>query len=105
MLLYCNKTAPCHTAKKVKTWFADNNINVLPNWPSNSPDLNVIENCWNIMKKKVAQLNPTSESDLKNVLKQVWTTQISADYCKTLVRSMPNRIAAVLANRGYPTAY
>ena len=82
----------------------DNGIPVL-DWPSNSPDLNVIENCWNMMKKKVAAYHPTSETDLKNVLRRVWITEITADYCKTLVQSMPNRIQAVLKNRGFPTAY
>jgi len=89
----------------VKKWFVDNRVELIPNWPSNSPDLNVIENYWNIMKKKVAAHHPTSEVHLKHVLRQVWTTEISTDYCKTLVHSMPSRIAAVLKNRGFPTKY
>ena len=97
-------SAPCHTAKIVKRWFQDN-VEILENWPSNSPDLNVIENCWNLMKQKVAAHHPTSEADLRNVLKQVWTKEITPDYCKTLIRSMPSRIDAVLKNRGFPTKY
>ena len=31
--------APCHTSKKVKKWFEENNVEVIP-WPGNSPDLN-----------------------------------------------------------------
>jgi transposase len=98
-------SAPCHTAKVVKKWFADNKVKLLQSWPANSPDLNVIENCWQIMKRKVAAHHPTSEVDLVKVLKQVWTTEISAEYCKSLVRSMPMRIQAVLKNKGYPTKY
>jgi transposase len=103
--LFQQDSAPCHTARSVKKWFADNGIDLLADWPSNSPDLNVIENCWNLMKKKVAEHHPTSETDLKKVLLQVWTTEISPDYCKTLVRSMPSRIQAVMKNRGYPVGY
>jgi transposase len=103
--IFQQDSAPCHTAKVVKKWFADNGVETLPNWPSNSPDLNVIENCWNIMKRKVAAHHPTSEKDLKEILKQVWLREITPDYCKTLVRSMPERIQAVLKNRGYPTKY
>jgi hypothetical protein len=60
--------------------------------------MNVIKNCWNIMKKKCAPQDPTSESDLKNMLRQVSVNEISPDYCKTLVWSMPSRIKAVLKN-------
>lgn len=103
--LFQQDSAPCHVAKKVKKWFMDNGVELLPNWPSNSPDLNVIENCWNVMKRKVAEHHPTSEADLKKVLKQVWTTEISPGYCKALVHSMPARIRQVLNNKGFPTKY
>lgn len=103
--LFQQDSAPCHTAKVVKKWFRDNDVETLDNWPSNSPDLNVIENCWNLMKKKVAAHHPTSEDDLRQILREVWVREITPDYCKTLVRSMPDRIKAVLANKGYPTKY
>jgi len=57
------------------------------------------------MKQKVTAHQPTSELDLRKVLKQVWTTEITPDYCKNLVRSMPKRIDAVLKNNGFPTKY
>ncbi len=36
--------APCHTSKVVKEWFNDCGIDYFEKWPSNSPDLNPIEN-------------------------------------------------------------
>jgi len=103
--LFQQDSAPRHTARVVTRWFADKGIEVLSDWPPNSPDLNVIENCWNVMKRKVAAHHPTSETDLKNILRHVWVNEITPDFCKTLVRSMPSRMEAVLLNAGHPVGY
>jgi hypothetical protein len=97
--------APCHGTKLVTDWLHSSGVKILGPWPGNSPDLNVIENVWHVLKRKVAEQNPTSAEDLKKKILQVWTTQITPEYCKTLVHSMPRRITAVLQNRGQPTKY
>lgn len=81
------------------------NIATIGPWPGSSPDLNIIENCWAVIKKKVSALRPTSVKDLINKFKVVWCQEISSDYCKKLAHSMPQRIAAVLEARGGPTKY
>ena len=58
--------APCHRAKPVtgfksSQWLQENEVAVLAPRPRNSPDLNIIENCWTIVKKEVAATNPRSD--------------------------------------------
>ena len=38
--------APVHIAKTVEEWFAEKKIKMLANWPSQSPDLNPIEQTY-----------------------------------------------------------
>lgn len=97
--------APCHQTRAVSSWLRDSGIEVLGPWPGSSPDLNPIENMWTLIKQKVAEQAPTSEKDLIEVIKRVWVTEVSQQYCENLVTSMPRRIEAVLKSRGQYTKY
>ena len=55
---------PKHTAKATFKWFKGKHLNVLE-WPSQSPDLNPIENLWHDLKIAVHQRNPSSLKELE----------------------------------------
>jgi len=104
----CNKFmqdgAPCHTAKASMAWFRENKISVL-DWPGNSPDINPIENLWQVMKRKVEEKHPSSIDSLKSAIKEVWIKDITNEYCQELTDSIPRRLAAIIKNRGGTTKY
>ncbi len=95
--------APAHTAKGTKSWFNDHGVTVL-DWPANSPDLNPIENLWNIVKRKMRDTRPNNADDLKATVKETWAS-IPPQQCHKLITSMPRRIEAVIKAKGAPTKY
>ena len=95
--------APCHRARAVDQWKANNNIRSLE-WPAQSPDLNPIENLWKDLGKAVRNRRCRNLAELRQELGQCWG-QIAARRCRSLVRSMPRRIRAVIRARGGYTKY
>ncbi len=49
---YLQDGAPCHASKQIKNLMADKPFGIT-DWPGNSLDLNLIENCWNYLKEKL----------------------------------------------------
>ncbi len=93
---------PAHPAKSTKSWLNDQQVGVL-DWPANSPDLNPIENIWDIIKRKMRNKRPKNADKLKKV-KETWAS-IPPQQCHKLITSMPRRIEAVIKAKGAPTKY
>jgi len=95
--------APCHTSRVSRQWLQDHNVSVLP-WPSQSPDMNPIENLWDLLGRAVQEHKPSSKRELENILMQEWS-KISQDTCQKLVGSMQSRVQALIMSKGWPTKY
>ena len=73
-------------------------------WPSNSPDLNPIENVWNIVKNNVEKRMPQNVDELKQFMVEEWE-KIPQETIKNLINSMKNRCELILENNGDRIGY
>ena len=92
-----------HTAKTTQEWLRDKSMNVIE-WPSHSPDLNLIEHLWRDLKIAVQRRSPSNLTELEDLRRrmgeapQIWV-------CHNIVASHPRRINAVIAAKGASTKY
>lgn len=101
--IFQHDLAPAHSAKTTGKWFTDHGITVL-NWPANSPDLNPIENLWDIVKRKLSDTRPNTLDELKAAF-EASLASITPQQCHRLIASVPHRIEAVISAKGFPTKY
>lgn len=94
---------PKHTAKLNKAYLLKYEVVTLP-WPSQSPDLNPIENLWSILDEKAKNRVPNTEEELFQLLEEAWNN-LPVELLTNLVDSMPRRVAAVIEKKGYATKY
>ncbi|MGH0140137.1 UNVERIFIED_CONTAM: hypothetical protein FKN15_010181 [Acipenser sinensis] len=94
---------PKHTAKATLEWFKGKHLNVLE-WPSQSPDLNPIENLWYDSKIAVHQRNSSNLKELEQFCLEEWA-KIPVARCAKLIDTYPKRLAAVIAAKGGSTKY
>ena len=102
--VFMQDRAHCYRSKVATEFLKKNKISVLE-WPGNSPYLNPIENLWTIMKGKAAYKQPSSAEKLRQAIKDVWVTEITQEYCESLVSSMPRCIQAVIDSKEGHTRY
>ncbi len=94
---------PKHTSKLTQKWFTDPTIKVLP-WPSQSPDLNPIENLWDELKRRVHKRRPQNLKDLERFCTEEWS-QILCHVFTNLITHYRRRLKAVTLAKGSSTKY
>lgn len=103
-MIYQHDGAGPHRSNLAKDFLAEHNIQVLQ-WPAYSPDLNLIENLWNILKEEIGPLNhigPNQGEELKTVINEAWdkirTEQ--PNLLRKMYASQKKRVAEVIKQKG-----
>jgi hypothetical protein len=82
-----------------------NEVESVP-WPPQSPDLNLIEALWGEIETELGEaIGRVNDLEvLQIMIKNAWNS-IPVDRLDSLIRSMPRRLAAVIAAGGHATPY
>nr|CCA20624.1 transposase putative [Albugo laibachii Nc14] len=85
-----------HISRKAKKCLQDLDMRVLQ-WPPQSPDLNPIEDLWDVLKRELSSYQNPSQGihELWERIEKKWNA-ISKEECTAIIASMPRRIHAVL---------
>jgi transposase len=89
---------PKHKSR-VAQQFISNEVPEVIDWPSNSPDVNPVENLWSIIKRRVEKRKPANLQELDIFLHEEWkkTDMLVLNH---LVNSMKSRCLALIEAKG-----
>ena len=92
--------APSHTVRATRALIQANRINALP-WPSLSPDLNPIENNWDVIDQRIRSRVPLNIRVLERFVFKEWNG-VAQLTLRNYIASMRCRCQAVVnANGGH----
>ncbi|GFX74208.1 putative transposase like protein [Trichonephila clavipes] len=88
-----------------QSFLAEQNIPLL-DWPGNSPDMNPIENVWELMKREVAEDVITNKTQLLERIIHIRNHHPQMqETVQSCIDSLPRRIEALIATKGGSTKY
>ena len=95
-----HKGAPAHLARATTAYLDANNVNVV-DFPPKSPDLNIIENIWDELNRRVrrTEAKPTTLNQLRAKVLFEWN-KLPKNYVQRYVTSMRRHCLAVVNSAG-----
>ncbi|GFV37364.1 transposable element Tcb2 transposase [Trichonephila clavipes] len=98
--LFMDDNAPCHRTVAAEQLLESEDIERM-DWPTRSPDLNLIEHVWDFLGRRLAArtLPPVTIRELRLALQDEWAA-MPQQLIDTLILSMGRRCETCLAVRG-----
>jgi transposase len=95
---------PKHKSRISVKWLNANTPSWMDDWPPYSPDLNIIENLWAIVKRKVYEVEIKNLDQLEKRIRKV-IKELNVELVNSTIRSFPDRLKAVIKAKGSHTKY
>ncbi len=95
--------APCHTSKKAKEYLSTTGLRT-ELFPPKPCDINIIEGCWEEIKRKTRAKNPKTLKEAEKYLTRFWN-EISRDDLRNKFDGVRKRVTAVRKKKGGKTKY
>ncbi len=103
-IVFMQDGASCHRSASTTRFLSRHNVQVLPEWPPNSPDCNPVEHCWAWLAKRLVGKSFLTEDALEQAIRQEWELR-PANFIQNLYGSMIRRLTGVVVARGAATKY
>ena len=82
-----------HTTPETVTYLHEKGVTLIE-WPPWSPDLNPIENLWNVLKARVYARFPQTMEEMEQFIREEWAAT-DLKFISHICRSMPRRLQIV----------
>ena len=77
--------------------FIKNNVPELLEWPEKSPELNPIENYWNVIKRRAEKRKPANIDEMEQFMKEE-IEKTDSNFLINFVNSIKDRYLAVISS-------